>query len=224
MGLPDRSLSQPAGHDRLWATERPMSDAISASKKCPDCGESLKADASFCRHCGYVFPVRNSLVAPLEQPALKPADGPTISPPKGFPSWILIVLILVILVVLYYGWLIFRNPSHTGPSDWEVALNQTSANVPEDTEFERFYEKPAAAKQMQMEIRAFDGECLVSFITDEHLSGWKARSVGSLWAKSMAMTYSMFRTLHKSDRDVTVQVFINGQRFGNARMVNGKLR
>lgn len=48
--------------------------AKAATKKCPDCAETVLADAKVCKHCGYPFPLPRGAVAPAQQVV---ATGPS---------------------------------------------------------------------------------------------------------------------------------------------------
>jgi len=70
--LPDASGPPPA----------PAKVATSATKKCPDCAETVLADARVCKHCGYRF-----APAASSEPATKPpAPTQPTNRPKPDPS------------------------------------------------------------------------------------------------------------------------------------------
>jgi rRNA maturation endonuclease Nob1 len=54
--------------------QHPDAPALPTTKKCPDCAETILADAKVCKHCGYRFTATTSAAA-----APKPAAPKTIS-------------------------------------------------------------------------------------------------------------------------------------------------
>jgi hypothetical protein len=61
-----------------WASQNKQA----TTKKCPDCAETVLADARVCKHCGYRFaPAASS--APATKP---PAPKQPANPPKPAPS------------------------------------------------------------------------------------------------------------------------------------------
>lgn len=55
--------------------------AKSATKKCPDCAETILADAKVCKHCGYRFAPAATSSAPSPAPA-QPTNRPKPAPTK----------------------------------------------------------------------------------------------------------------------------------------------
>jgi ribosomal protein S27E len=72
----------------LRQAERAVEDPLVAAwreakttKKCPDCAETILADAKVCKHCGYRFtPTNASDAAPI--PPMPPPYRPPTAPPK----------------------------------------------------------------------------------------------------------------------------------------------
>jgi hypothetical protein len=76
-----QTKGNPAAPDPLVAAW----EAAKTTKKCPDCAETILADAKVCKHCGYRFTPTSAPNAPPKTPSDKSDSTPNLPPttPSG---------------------------------------------------------------------------------------------------------------------------------------------
>ena len=189
-----------------------MTDSVEQLKKCPDCGQTLKAEAAICRHCGYIFPfgkaARTGSRGLTQELATQSATAGRVS------IWLKLlwpVLVAVVLCLLVFG--TFYASQHT--STWEYAQRSLPAAKSYDSGFEEFIIAAYREDGLTAEVRACDGICLINVATKTP-HGILSRLGTKLGAFAIGCSYAALRQRHGDDPVATVTIFTNGRRSASA--------
>jgi hypothetical protein len=198
-----------------------MAEPNEETKTCPECRETLKANVSLCRFCGYVFPVgkaaKSSLAGRTEQLAAEAQQQSRVA------DWVKLAWPLAIiagLLVLFLPAIArrTRDPMAT----WEQALSQGRPRTSYDAEFEEMFSRGSAQQPQPVDIKVYEGVCLLNF--PQPVNGLLQRAAVKLLAESVAVAYSSMRTTHGDDPDVTTIVYSMGKKLLTFEVKNGKVK
>jgi hypothetical protein len=96
---------------------------LGAKKRCPECAEYVFREAKICRYCRHEFQVARPPPAAPAAPVLSRADSsedPSFGTKLG-------ILLMVVAVFIFIGWLALRQPS-TRPIDALAVNGQNAEN------------------------------------------------------------------------------------------------
>jgi hypothetical protein len=195
-----------------------MTDSDLPMKKCPECGESLKGDASLCRFCGYVFPIGRK--GKVSSETVGSPDSGRKQPTSALPDWMRLAMPLFVVFAVGAALVVLvMTRSRSTALSWPDAISQYHPRSSHDAEFESLTSPSTVPGSPPFEVRVFDGLCYVNVHAPSHglLTKFAARKAG----EAIGQTYSAFRQINGEDAQVVVEVYLEGRPLGS-RTVNGK--
>lgn len=182
-----------------------MAESIEDARKCPDCGQTIRKDASFCRHCGCSFKPRKSPRSPHESAPTTspvPASAPHAS---GSKQGMMLTLFIVLCICIISVFSVY------------VASNQGDLGERADREFRSQVRQSLSAAGWEGEVTATNGMCTVT-LRDEVPQG-----IAESLARMTAGIYSHVRRRYNAEPEVSVEVISQGKRVAEASSSSGNV-
>src|SRR5262245_8428973 len=131
-----------------------MAEPTEDLKKCPECGQMIRKDATFCRHCGVSFEPRNSPAAPpSDVPVSKPGKEKTVAgagqPRTKQPLLLMLFIALCVCIISVFA--------------VRMVMSRGDPGKRSDAEFEAQMRHSLMTAGWKSEVTAEDGVCTIRY-------------------------------------------------------------